>query len=320
MAVRGRPRLLVAEPQYLADEARRILNDAFEVTTSVQTAAEIPAGFRNYDAIWIRLGHRITAETVGSEPRCRVLAVPATGLEHIDVAACEAVGIEVISLRGETDFLRNIRATAEHTLSLLLALLRQLPHAHESVLMGRWDRDEFRGGEVCGRTVGLVGLGRLGSLVAEYVRALGAHTIAYDPRVDFPNHIARRCATLDELLGTADVVSIHVALDAGTRHLIGHDEIWNMRPGSLLINTSRGEVLDELALIAALESGRLAGAALDVIAGEPQIDGDHPVVRYARANRNLILTPHIGGNTIESGARTDVFIADRLAVWFERSR
>ncbi len=138
------------------------------------------------------------------------------------------------------------------------------------------------------------------------------NVIGYDPRPDFPRDAARQMGTLDELLEAADVVSLHVSYSEQTRHLIGRHELAVMKPSAVLVNTSRGGIVDEAELLAALEDGRLAGAALDVVDGEPNVGRDHPLVAYARRHDNLLIVPHVGGNTAESFAKTEVFLAGKV--------
>jgi D-3-phosphoglycerate dehydrogenase len=136
--------------------------------------------------------------------------------------------------------------------------------------------------------------------------------IGYDPRPDFHNQVAQRVDSLDALMRESDIISLHVAYQDSTRHLIGRPELERMKPSAVLINTSRGGIVDDRALLTALEQRRLAGAALDVLDGEPQIGADHPLVQYAREHDNLIIVPHIGGNTVESFAKTEVFLAHKV--------
>jgi D-3-phosphoglycerate dehydrogenase len=260
----------------------------------------------------MRLGHRIDEAILGPSPRCRILATPVTGLDHIDLAACEQRGIRVISLRGEVEFLRGVRGTAELTVGLAIALMRHIAPAARAVRQGQWNRDLFRGGELYGNTAGIVGMGRLGTLVADYLRAFGMTVLGYDPRDDFPSEAAERMASLEELLERANVVILLVRYDSTTRHLIGARQFSQMRPGAVLVNTSRGGVVDEEALLAALHSGSLAGAALDVLDGEPHIAADHPVIAYARLHDHLLVVPHIGGNTWESVEKAEVFLAHKV--------
>jgi D-3-phosphoglycerate dehydrogenase len=311
-AARQGSRILIAEPDGFSEQAREILSQAGTVEMHTCRREDLGAAFSHYDALWIRLAHRIPAELMPMRPRCRVLACPVTGLDHIDLDACRRRGIRVVSLRGETEFLKSVRATAELTVALTLALLRHVPAAAESVRTGIWNRDLFRGHELFERTAGIVGLGRLGTIVAGYFRALGMTVLGHDPRPDFPHTAARRVAVLDELLQRSDVVSLHVSYDESTRHLIGAGQFARMRPGAVLVNTSRGGVLDERALLAALEQGRLAGAALDVLDGEPDINARHPLVAYAREHSNLLIVPHIGGNSFQSFEKTEQFVARRV--------
>ncbi len=305
-------KILIAEPLDFSAAAIALLQTAGEVELRRCGREELTDAFAAYDVVWFRLGHRIDEAMLGRRPRCRILATPVTGLDHIDLAACEARGIRVISLRGETEFLKNVRATAELTIGLTLSLLRNIPAAHAAARDGIWKRDRFRGRELFGRTVGIVGVGRLGTLVAGMFRAFGSRVIGYDPREDFPQDAAERIPTLAELLTQADIVIVLVRYDESTHHLLGDREFSRMKLGAVLINTSRGGVVDEAALIAALDSGRLAGAALDVLDGEPEIDRNHPLVAYARDHANLLLTPHIGGNTVESFEKTELFLAEKV--------
>jgi D-3-phosphoglycerate dehydrogenase len=222
----------------------------------------------------------------------------------------------VVSLKGEVEFLRSVRATAELTVALAFALMRRIPNAVQSVRSGEWDRDLFRGHELFGKTVGIVGLGRLGTLAAGYFKAFGMNVLGYDIRSDFPVKVADRVATLTELLQRSDVVTLHVAYDLSTRHLIGKPQIDTMPSHAVLINTSRGGVVDETALLSALQHGRIAGAALDVLDGEPDINKNHPLIEYATKHDNLLITPHVGGNTVESFIKTEMFLAEKVVEAF----
>ncbi len=312
-----RPRLLIAETEGFTPGVLETLRGWAEVELGPVPRGGIGDALRDFDIVWIRLGHRVRAADVPADGRCRILALPATGLDHLDLEACAKARIRIASLKGEVEFLRSVRATAEHTVALALGLLRRLPAAHASVLEGRWDRDAFRGRELHGRAAGIVGMGRLGTIVAGYFSAFGMVISGYDPRGDFPAGPARRCASLEELFAESDVISVHVAYDTSTRHLITARHFARVRPGAVLINTSRGGVIDQAALLDALAEGRLAGAALDVIDGEPDVGRDHPLVAYARAHENLVLTPHIAGNTSDSLAKAEGFIAAKARRMWE---
>ena len=241
----------IVEPLEFSPAAVRILETAGEVELRACRREELRDVFADYDVVWMRLGHRIDEALLGPGPRCRILAAPVTGLDHIDLAACERRGIRVVSLRGEVDFLREVRGTAELTVGLAIALMRHIAPAAASVRQGNWNRDLFRGNELFGGTVGIVGMGRLGTLAAGYLRAFGMTVLGYDPRDDFPFEAAERVASLHELLRRANLVILLVRYDSSTRHMIGAREFAAMRPGAVLVNTSRGGVVDEEALLAA---------------------------------------------------------------------
>jgi D-3-phosphoglycerate dehydrogenase len=295
-------KVLIAETADFTPEAVHKLREAgCEVELRELPPGEMRRALFEYDAIWFRLAHRITRAELEGAVRARVLICAVTGLDHIDVAACSERGIAVVSLKGEVEFLRRVRATAELTVGLALSLLRHIPAAFSSVREGAWDRDRFRGRELFERTVLVIGLGRLGTIVAGYFEAMGMRVSTTD----------RGGPPLTELLPDADVVSLHVSYDASTHHLISAPELAAMKRGAVLINTSRGGVIDDGALLSALGSGHLGGAALDVLEGEPKIDAGHPLVAYARTHDNLIITPHIGGSTYESIEKCELFIAER---------
>lgn len=273
---------------------------------------ELPKHLKNADVLWVRLRSKIDASILDAAPKLKIIASPTTGLTHIDTAAAANRNIRIVSLYGEQQFLRSIRATAELTIGLMLSLLRHIPSALEHVRNGSWDRNLFQGTELYSRTVGLVGYGRLGRIVGRYLRAFESNVLATDPCVtpceaEPEVHIVR----MDELLEKSDIVSVHVDLNPGTRGSFGKAQFRRMRRGSYLINTSRGEVLDEHALLDALASGKLAGAALDVVSNEAEY-WKSPLIQWASTHSNLIISPHIGGCTSESMARTEVFLAERL--------
>ena len=305
-------RILIAEPRDFSPAALAVLREVGEVELRGVIPGEIAREFGCYDVVWMRLGHRVNAADLGEGPRCRLIAVPATGVDHLDLQACAERGVRVLSLRGETDFLRGLRATAELTVALALALVRRLPEAAEHVRSGGWNRDLFRGRELAGKTAGIVGVGRLGAIVAQLLAAFGMRVLGVDPRTDFPEHLAERRESLDDLLHDSDLVSLHVPYCAETRHLIGSPQLATMKSGAVLVNTSRGGVIDETALLQSLASGRLSGAALDVLDGEPEIDLTHPIIAAAVSDRRLLIVPHLGGNTWESLERAETFMAQKV--------
>jgi D-3-phosphoglycerate dehydrogenase / 2-oxoglutarate reductase len=304
-------KIVIAESAGFSQVALGRLAQAGEVVALDLDRPGLLQAVRDVDALWVRLRHRIDDEVLAAAPALRFLATPTTGLDHIDLAAMERRGVRVISLRGETAFLEDVRATAELTIGILLALLRNIPGAVADVRTGGWNRDSFKGRELRGKVVGVVGYGRLGRLVSRYLLAFGARVITTDPRPAADDQVT--FTTLDDLLAASDIVTLHTPLDESTRGLLGAPELARMRRGSVLVNTARGDLVQSDALIAALRSGHLAGAALDVIAGESAAGvGQLELVAYARQHDNLLITPHIGGCTHESMAMTEDFLAERL--------
>jgi D-3-phosphoglycerate dehydrogenase len=306
--------ILVAEASGFSARAAGLLRQTGDLILADLQRAELLTAVRDADVLWVRLRHHIDTEVLSAASSLKIIATPTTGLNHIDVEAVERRGIQIISLRSEAEFLANIRATAEHTVALILALFRHLPQAADSVAMGRWDRDNFKGRELYQKTVGIIGYGRLGRIVARYLKAFDMHVLAADPNVDADSvEPGVRMVPISELLSDADVVTLHVNYCEETRAFFGQDHFAAMKPSAWFINTARGELVDEFALLDALQSGQLAGAALDVLCGERSTGmADHPLVSYAREHGNLLITPHVGGCTEESMEKTEVFLAGKL--------
>lgn len=258
----------------------------------------------------VRLARRIDATVLGTFPSLRHLVSATTGLDHIDLDELARRGIRLWCLRGETEFLGTIPSTAEHTMALMLALLRHVPAAVRSVACGEWQRDRFRGRQLKGRRLGLVGLGRTGRMVAGYGQAFGMDVAYFDPNVADPAW--RRFDSLDGLLANSEIVSLHVHLDETTRGMIGAGQFERMQTGAWLVNTSRGALVDEAALTASLRAGRLAGAAVDVIEGE--LGGIESSLLWQAVAEGLpvLITPHVGGATVDAMHQCEEFLAERF--------
>lgn len=313
-----KPHLLLLDPDRYSIEARELLGTVADVVDGPLTRQELCERIGEFDVLVLRLSHRIDADLIGRAGRLKAVATNTTGLDHIDLVAARQHGIAVLSLRGELAFLETIVSTAELTWGLLLSLIRQIPAAHRSVLDGAWRRDDFVGRDLAGRTLGVVGCGRIGRKVAAYGAAFGMSVLAFDPDPRVIPSTVVACASLHELLGRSEVVTLHVTEGADTRGLIGTAELGLMRPGALLVNTSRGSVVDSEALLAALDSGQLAGAALDVVDGElaAGFPGHNRLIDFARRSRALVITPHIGGVSSDSWARTETFLAKKIVDFF----
>jgi len=262
------------------------------------------------DALFVRLAHRIDGAFLAMAPRLRWLCSPTTGHNHMDEAALAARSVRLLSLRGEREFLETIRATPEHTLGMVIALLRRYRRAFDDVAAGKWDRDACRGDELYGNRVGIIGLGRVGYRLASYFSAFGAHVTWCDP-ADVPSLPEwQRSPDIHGLIEASRIVVLCASYRAGQPPVIGRKEVDAME-GRYFINTARGELVDEDALLVAVRSNRQAGVAIDVIADE---NGENRLAEWRALlpGRNLIVTPHIAGATFGSMGRTECFIADKL--------
>jgi len=307
-------RILVAEKSSFSLRGLESLGKIAPVEALDLTQAQLVQKVQDYEILVVRLGLKVDRPILAAGQALRVVGTPTTGLDHIDLQAAQERGVAVLSLKGERDFLDQVYATAEHTFALLLCLVRHVPAAFEAVKSYEWRRDLYRGNELSGKALGIVGCGRLGSMVARYAAAFGMRVLVYDPYQTRLPDGAVACSTLAELLEECDVVSIHVPLNPETEGMLATDQFLLLRPGAILINTARGAVVEETALLHALESGRLAGAAVDVICNEHAVSqgATNPLIEYARTHDNLIITPHIGGATQESIEKADLFIAKKI--------
>lgn len=300
------------EPRDYSARARQALQKVCEyrVVDSNQ-----PISYQIADATVIisRLRYELNSELLRHAPNLKFIITATTGLTHVDIEYARCAGIQVISLQGESKFLKNITPTAEHTLGLLLALVRKYKRAFTSVDRFEWQRDQFEGEVIQNKVLGVIGLGRLGAMVAKYGEAFGMKVIY----ADIKEH---RCkftrVNLDTLLRLSDIITLHVPLNDTTRGLISSREFRAMEKRPYLLNTSRGEVVDEDELLTALKGGQIRGAALDVLCDEEKwaemVPKNNALTLYARDNDNLILTPHIGGACPEAMRRTELFVAEKF--------
>jgi len=315
-------RILNAEPANYCAEARHILATIGEVHESALSRDELIAELPGYDVLIVRLKYDIDRQVLEAGSRLKAIVSATTGLAHIDLDHAARKNIAVLSLKGEQDFLRSIPATAELTWGLLLALVRHIPVAFQSVCRGNSDRNAFLGHDLCGKNLGIVGLGRIGEKVARYGRCFGMTVHAWEPRPrNWPEGLVKH-PSLERLLEVADVLTLHAPLKPETEHMIATKELALLPNNAVLINTSRGELVDSQALLHALELGQLAGAALDTLPGEREENNRArlALIEYARGHSNLLLTPHTGGATVESMASTEIFMARKLANWIQENK
>jgi D-3-phosphoglycerate dehydrogenase len=303
-------KVIIAETSDFSENAINALEQFAGVDLKDIEYNELAEAFNKYDVFWFRLGFKLTSELILQATQCKYIICPVTGLDHIDLDACKQKGITVISLKGETEFLKKVRATAELTLGLSLALLRNIPQAVYHTRDSKWNRTLFKGVEIFEKNIGILGFGRLGQITASYFSAMGAKIYVYDikPTQSETYHVVN---SMDELFRICDLVSVHVNLTTENKHLIGRNQFNEMKKGSYFVNTSRGQLVNSLDLIQAIEEGQLAGAAVDVIENEFDFKQDE-LLKFSSKNPRLIITPHIGGNTYESFSKTELYMVEKL--------
>ncbi|BDG08091.1 phosphoglycerate dehydrogenase [Anaeromyxobacter paludicola] len=303
-------RVLVADD--LSAEGIRILREAgLEVDVKVGLPPDALADLiGDYDALAVRSATKVTAKLLERAARLKVVGRAGVGVDNVDLDAATRRGVVVMNTPGGSSV-----TVAELTVAHILALARHVAQATASVKGGKWEKKRFQGRELAGKTLGVVGIGNIGSIVVNRCRAFGMRAVAYDPFIsaDAAARLGVTPVTLDELWAQADVVSLHVPLTEQTRNLVSADVLRRLRPGALLVNCARGGLVDEAALAEALAEGRLGGAAFDVFEKEPPAP-DHPLLRSER----FICTPHIGASTEEAQAAVAVGIAEQLAAYLAR--
>ncbi len=258
-----------------------------------------------YDAIIIRSATKLTADLIEAGKNLRVIGRAGIGVDNVDVEAATKKGIVVMNTPEA-----NAITTAEHTITLMLSLARQIPQAHASIKTGKWERSKFKGIEIYGKTLGCIGLGNIGKLVAERALGLKMNVIAYDPFLskEAAEKIGVELVSLDELLKSSDIITIHTPLTPETKDLINKDTLEKTKKRLVLINCARGGVINEKDIAEAIKSGRVAGAAFDVFVNEPPEEGN-PLLDL---DENVVFTPHLGASTEEAQTKVGVAIAEQI--------
>jgi D-3-phosphoglycerate dehydrogenase / 2-oxoglutarate reductase len=297
-------RVLVCEP--IADAGVAFLSERFSVDDGVGLSREeLMERVADYDAIVVRSATEVTADLIDRAARLKVVGRAGTGVDNVDVEAATRRGIVVVNAAGS-----NALSAAEHAIALLLAQARNIPQAHSSLVQGRWERSRFGGIEVTGKTLGVLGFGRIGQMVAERAKGLGMRVVAYDPFVSEGRYRelgVDRAESPEDLYRASDFISLHLASTAETRGFVGREAFAAMKPGARLINAARGDVVDQEALLEALASGRVGGAGIDVFPQEPVTES--PLFGLP----GVVVTPHLGASTAEAQDRAGVVVAEQVA-------
>jgi D-3-phosphoglycerate dehydrogenase len=300
----GTARVLICEK--IAPAGVELLESQFDVDLGLDWDREkLEAEVAAYDALVVRSATKVDSDLIGLASRLQVVGRAGTGVDNVDVEAATRRGIIVCNAAGS-----NALSAAEHAVALLLAQARNVAQAHTSLVDGRWERSKFGGIEVTGKTVGIVGFGRIGQLVAERAKGLGMRVVGYDPFVAdgrFTELGVDRVAELPELYGQSDFVSLHVASTPETRGMIDAEALGQMKPGARIINAARGDLVDENALAAAIESGHIGGAGIDVFREEPTTES----VLFGLPG--VVVTPHLGASTSEAQDRAGTAVAEQVA-------
>jgi D-3-phosphoglycerate dehydrogenase len=299
----GKPKVLVKEK--IADSGVALLREDFEVELGLDMSDdELRDRIADFDAIVVRSATKVTAELMERGTRLKVIGRAGTGVDNVDVGAATKRGIVVVNAPES-----NSVAAAEHTLALVLALSRNVPRANASLVDGEWARSRFAGNELYGKTLGIIGFGRIGQLVAKRAQAFEMEVVAYDKFVAaerFRELGVEHAGTTEELYAKSDIVTIHVPKTPETVNWIDAEAISRMKDGVRIVNCARGELVDLDALEAGLESGKVGGAALDVFPSEPF--NDHSLF----ARDNVVVTPHLGASTAEAQDRAGTITADQV--------
>jgi len=269
------------------------------------TPEELKAVIGGYDGLAIRSATKVRADIIEAATSLKVVGRAGIGVDNVDIPAASKKGIVVMN----TPF-GNTITTAEHSVSMLMSLAREIPQATASTKSGKWEKGRFMGVEITGKTLGIVGIGNIGSIVADRAQGLKMTVIAYDPFIsrDKAEQMGIELVELDELYGRADFISIHTPLTDGTRGLLNADAFKKMKEGVLIVNCARGGIINEAELAEAIKSGRVRGAALDVFEKEP-VDPEHPLLGLD----SVVCTPHLGASTDEAQENVAIQVAEQIA-------
>ena len=295
-------RILVTDP--IHEDGIKLMREFAEVDVATDLKpSQLLERIVQYEVLVVRSATKVTKELIDAGKQLKIIARAGVGLDNIDVEAARARGIQVINTPEAPTV-----AVAELTIALMLSWIRHLPRADSGMKEGKWEKAELMGGELRGKTLGIIGTGRIGRAVGYKAKAFLMNLLAYDvvQNQEFAERTGAKYVDLDTLLRESDFVTLHVPLMPETKHMMSKRELDLMKPTALLINTSRGEVVDEAALIKALKKGKIAGACLDVYEREPPAES--PLLKLS----NVVLTPHLGASTREAQRDAAVLVAKKI--------
>jgi len=306
------PKLLLTEPSFFDKWSLKKLRKYFKVFKGPLSRKQLLASIPQFQVIFIRLKHRLDKAILKKAKNLKIIVTPTTGLNHIDLIHAKKINILVLSLKNKNHFLKTVHATAEFSLCLILALVRNLPQAVWSVQRNSWNRDKFIGSELAGKKLGIIGCGRIGKQVAKYARILGMKVIGFDTK-KVPRGITK--VSLKSIAKKSDIISLHVNYTKANHHLLEKKFFLNLKKGVFLINTARGELIDDHWLFWSIKKGKISGFATDVLSGEgePFFNRKRKIfLKSCKKLKNIIITPHIAGATEQSMRKTEKFMTLEL--------
>ncbi len=304
------PRVLVSDA--LSEQGLAILRQGEGLEIDYRPGldeAALAAAIAGAEALVIRSGSKVTARVIEAGNRLRVIGRAGIGVDNVDVPAASKRGVVVMNTPTG-----NAVTTAEHALALLLSVARMIPEASRSLKAGKWEKKKFEGRELAGKTLGVIGLGNIGRIVADRARGLHMNVIGFDPvlTADRAAALGIELVGLDAIWERADAITVHTPLTEATRHLVNDEVVGKLKKGVLLVNAARGGIYNEAALLKGLESGQIGGVALDVFVDEPP-PADLPILKHDR----VVVTPHLGASTKEAQARVALEIAEQVVAYLE---
>lgn len=299
----------------IADDVHPVCDQILQAAGIQVTSArkiseeELSGKIASFDGVVVRSRIKITAKIIESGKHLKIIGRAGVGVDNIDVPAATKRGIVVVNSPSG-----NTISASEHTFALLLSLIRKIPEAHQSMRSGKWDRNQFTGTELNGKTIGIIGMGRVGTNVARYAKAFGMNLLVYDPFITAARvqELGASMADLETIFTKADVITVHIPLTDKTKNLISRKEISRMKPGAIIVNAARGGIVDEAALVEALVSKKIGGAAVDVYSREPL-----PEDSALRSAPNVVMTPHLGASTQEAQKRVAEDVANEFVEFFK---
>ncbi len=311
-------KILNLEDTNFSPQASSILQTVGQIDNFKSTKNKLNKIINKYEVIIVRLKYQISREILKKAKNLKFILTATTGLDHIDIEYAKKKKIIIISLKGETQFLKSITATAEHTWGVILNIMRNVNSAHSDVVNGRWDRDKFKGNSLKNKTIGIIGLGRIGKQVSQYAIAFKMKVVFYDNNRVIKSTSKLKRVSLKKLLMMSDIISIHIPYNPKNEKFLNKKLIDLINHNAVIINTSRGRIYDEKYILNRIKAGKIKGLATDVIYNEnlirkkgKNILKNEEIIKLIK-NNNILITPHIGGCTFESMEESEIFIANKF--------